>query len=187
VQNPVCFNNDSGVTVRDRAAHEAWARTKTRTQVRDNLLWKTGAATRCLDRPNLVAFFADMSAVLARVPERSGGGAGSSSGGGTTNGSFSANVGRWSWSATCSGSVYTGTFTIANVNPDGTFGGAFQQNGTASYDGTIAGRFQSGRVSFTRRWSGPDQQQWDGTLDQTRMAGTIAGFGAPCTFTANKQ
>jgi hypothetical protein len=108
------------------------------------------------------------------------------SGGGTTNGNYSGYAGRWSWSGTCNGSTYTGSFTIPSVNGDGTFGGAFQQNGTAAYDGTIAGRIQSGKVSFIRRWTGPDQQQWDGTLDQSRMVGNITGFGGPCTFTANR-
>ena len=82
VSNPACFNNDPNVTGRDRGAHEQWARTKTREQVRNNLQWKAVAAMKCLNRDYQLAFFADESAVLARIPSGSGGGGGG--GGGAT-------------------------------------------------------------------------------------------------------
>lgn len=74
VSNPACFNNDSGVVERNAAAHEQWARTKTREQVRDNLQWKAASAMRCLNRDYQLAFFADQSAALARIPGVSSGG-----------------------------------------------------------------------------------------------------------------
>lgn len=88
VSNPTCFNDDPHVTGRDRSAHEKWARTKTREQVRDNLQWKAVAAMKCLNRESQLAFFADESAALARVPsssEREGGGGESGSGRGGGN------------------------------------------------------------------------------------------------------
>lgn len=111
--------------------------------------------------------------------------AGAPAGAGAVSGSGS----TWSWSATCFGSVYTGTFAVTNRQSNGTFSGTFAQNGSASYNGTIAGQVQSLGISFTRRWNTPDSQQWTGTLDPTRttMSGNITGFGGPCTFSANKQ
>jgi hypothetical protein len=66
--NPACFNNDAGVVNRDPYAHERWARFKTRREVRDSLVWKAAAAFRCMDRNRQVAFFADMSVGIAKVP-----------------------------------------------------------------------------------------------------------------------
>jgi hypothetical protein len=64
-----CFNGDEGVLNTDAAGHESWARTKSRTQVRDNLAWKSAAAIRCLDAAhNRPDFFAEESVMLARVP-----------------------------------------------------------------------------------------------------------------------
>ena len=80
VSNPACFNNDEAVTGRDRSAHERWARSRTREQVRDNLQWKAVAAMKCLNRDNQVAFFADESAVLAHIPSSDGGGEGGGTG-----------------------------------------------------------------------------------------------------------
>jgi hypothetical protein len=73
VSNPACFNNDVSVTGRDRSAHERWARTKSREQVRDNLQWKAVAAMKCLNRDYQVAFFADESAAVAKIPSGGGG------------------------------------------------------------------------------------------------------------------
>src|ERR1700752_3774590 len=39
-----CFNGDQGALNTDAAGHEAWARSTSRTQVRDNLAWKSAAA-----------------------------------------------------------------------------------------------------------------------------------------------
>ncbi|HEY3027299.1 MAG TPA: WSC domain-containing protein [Pyrinomonadaceae bacterium] len=93
VSNPACFNNDPAVTGKDRSAHERWARTKTREQVRDNLQWKAVAAMKCLDRDYQVAFFADESVALARIPSSDGGGAGGGGeGGGKGSGQY---LGCW--------------------------------------------------------------------------------------------
>lgn len=68
-----CFNGDRGAINTDDAAHERWARTKTRTEVRDNLGAKAAAALRCLDAGhNRVDFFATASMYLAMSPTRSG-------------------------------------------------------------------------------------------------------------------
>lgn len=71
--NPACFNNDAGVVNRNQYAHERWARFKTRTEVRDSMVWKTASAFRCLDRNRQVAFFADLSAAVANVPNDNAG------------------------------------------------------------------------------------------------------------------
>jgi len=64
-----CFSGDQGVLNTDAAGHEAWARTKSRQQVRDNLAWKSAAAIRCLDPAhNRPEMFAAESVMLARVP-----------------------------------------------------------------------------------------------------------------------
>ena len=64
-----CFNGDQGVLNTDAAGQEAWARSKSRTQVRDNLAWKSAAAIRCLDAANnRPEMFAAESVMLARVP-----------------------------------------------------------------------------------------------------------------------
>ena len=68
-----CFGGDRGAINTDDAAHERWARTKTRTQVRDNLGAKAIAALKCLDAGhNRVDFFAHASMVLTRAPTRAG-------------------------------------------------------------------------------------------------------------------
>jgi hypothetical protein len=97
-------------------------------------------------------------------------------------------LGIWNWSATCSGSPYSGTFTISGLQPDGAFTGTFTQPSSPGYNGTIGGRLQSGRISFIRRWGTADQQQWDGVVDSSgRMTGNIVGYGGPCTFSASRQ
>jgi hypothetical protein len=107
VSNPACFNNEPNVTGRDRGAHERWARTKTREQVRDNLQWKAVSALRCLNRDNQVAFFADESEVLAKIPSNNDGGGNSSGGGAGGN---------------CQGTMgYAVTVTPNAVRPEGTF------------------------------------------------------------------
>jgi hypothetical protein len=64
-----CFNGDQGAINTDAAGHEQWARTKSRTQVRDNLAWKAATAIRCLDAGhNRLDFFAEASAMIARIP-----------------------------------------------------------------------------------------------------------------------
>jgi len=64
-----CFNGDQGAINPDAAGHEQWARTKSRTQVRDNLAWKSASAIRCLDvGNNRLDFFAEESVMLARIP-----------------------------------------------------------------------------------------------------------------------
>jgi hypothetical protein len=64
-----CFNGDQGALNTDAAGHESWARTKSRSQVRDNLAWKSAAAIRCLDPAhNRPEMFASESVMLARVP-----------------------------------------------------------------------------------------------------------------------
>lgn len=67
VSDPACFNGDGGAVGRDREGHAGWARTKSRQQLRDNLNWKVQSAFRCLDREHQVAFFADISAAVARA------------------------------------------------------------------------------------------------------------------------
>lgn len=67
-----CFNGDRGAINTDPAAHERWARTQSRVAVRDNLGWKAIQALRCLNvGDNRIDFFAEASAMLARVPEGS--------------------------------------------------------------------------------------------------------------------
>jgi hypothetical protein len=77
--------------------------------------------------------------------------------------------GTWKWSATCGGSPYSGTFTVA-LQPDNTFYGQFTQDGaSAVYNGTIAGRLQAASIVFNRRWGSPGEQQWSGRLDQSGL------------------
>lgn len=64
-----CFNGDRGIINTDATVHENWARTKTRKEVRDNLGAKAVAALKCLNEGNnRIDFFAEASAMLARVP-----------------------------------------------------------------------------------------------------------------------
>jgi hypothetical protein len=97
-------------------------------------------------------------------------------------------VGSWNWTANCGGGDHNGTFTIPGLQSDGTFAGPFVQVDNQSLNGTIAGRFASGKVAFTRH-SSQDNQQWNGTLDQTgrKMAGNITAPGYGCGWTASKQ
>jgi hypothetical protein len=100
-----CFGGDQGAIDTSAAAHEGWARTKSRTQVRDNLAWKAGAAIRCLDvGDNRQDFFAEASAMIARVP------------GGATPGS--------------AGNCNSGQYSLAGVPPTRT-GGQITVNWTA--------------------------------------------------------
>jgi hypothetical protein len=90
-------------------------------------------------------------------------------------------TGTWDESAKCPGGSSSGPFTISNQQPDGTFDGTFT-------DSTIAGRFQTNAVTFTRR-GGWGEQHWTATLDSTyrKMTGDITGKYGPCTFSAVKQ
>lgn len=64
-----CFDGDQGVLSTDAAGHEGWAQARSRSQVRDNLAWKSAAAIRCLPTAERRAsLFGDESAMLARVP-----------------------------------------------------------------------------------------------------------------------
>ena len=99
-------------------------------------------------------------------------------------------AGAWRWSATCAGSPFSGTFTISALQADGSFFGQFTSVYSPDvYNGTIAGQLRSGSIVFTRRWRSAGEQQWNGTLDPSgsAMSGNIAGYGGPCTFSANKQ
>lgn len=73
ISDPACFGGDTGVTGKQRAPHEQWARTKTREQVRDNLAWKMAKAMKCLSREQQNTFFADVSSVVANAPSSEGG------------------------------------------------------------------------------------------------------------------
>jgi hypothetical protein len=153
VSNPACFNNDVAVTGRDRSAHERWARTKSREQVRDNLQWKAVAAMKCLNRDQQVAFFADESAALAKIPSGNGGG-----GGGGTGGAVN---GRWNSTASPpvnivqNGETWTWTVEGSNEPGRGTIQGDYLKatwGGGASASGTITRRDSSGNAKEIR-WS----------------------------------
>jgi hypothetical protein len=153
VSNPACFNNDPNVTGRDRGAHEQWARTKTREQVRNNLQWKAVAAMKCLNRDYQLAFFADESAVLARIPSgRGGGGGGTGSAGCGLGTRWAVNDGGWPgiWTRRGNSNVFDGVWT-----KDGQF--------TALLTISINGN----RVNVSRRYAtlGGDCELKDGILD----------------------
>jgi hypothetical protein len=64
-----CFDGDEGVLKTDAAEHESWARARSRSQVRDNLAWKSAAAIKCLgSADSRASLFGNESAILARVP-----------------------------------------------------------------------------------------------------------------------
>jgi hypothetical protein len=148
VSNPACFNNDQSVTGRDRSAHERWARTKTREQVRDNLQWKAVAAMKCLNRDQQVAFFADQSAALAKIP--SGGDGGTGNAGGSLGGY---------WKVTCCNEELSWDVTI-NQQGNG-FSGAFSD---AVGGGLVTnGQLRGNAIEFDRSgaWG---SQHWSGQL-----------------------
>lgn len=64
-----CYGGDQGVLKTDAAAHESWALARSRSQVRDNLAWKSAAAIKCLgSAESRASLFGTESAMLARVP-----------------------------------------------------------------------------------------------------------------------
>lgn len=131
VSNPACFNNDPGVAERDGSKHEQWARGKTRGQVRDNLQWKAVAAMKCLNRDYQVAFFADESAVLARIPSGNGGGATGSSGGsrdGTCAGAAGYSVTIAPNPVRAGGSITVHVTVPGGAPPNGSWVGVFHGN-----------------------------------------------------------
>lgn len=160
VSNPACFNNDQSVTGRDRSAHERWARTKTREQVRDNLQWKAVAAMKCLNRDQQVAFFADESAALAKIPSGSGGGGVGGGSGGPVNGRWNSTASNpvnivqngvtWTW--TVEGSNEPGRGTIQGDYLRATWGAGATATGTITQrKNGIATRIQwSNGVVFSR-------------------------------------
>jgi hypothetical protein len=67
VPNAPCFNNDQGVISTDRNGHYQWAKTKSKQQLYQNLLWKMLAAFNCLNDTAKKAFFADLSVSIAKA------------------------------------------------------------------------------------------------------------------------
>jgi hypothetical protein len=76
-----CFGSDRSANGRDRSAHDQWARTKTRDEVRNNLQWKAAVAAKCTDARYAADFFADVSVVVARTAASPGGTTTTTSGG----------------------------------------------------------------------------------------------------------
>lgn len=68
-----CFAGDR-VTDKNRSAHEAWARTKTRNEMNGNLQWKAAGAIKCLERAAQNDYFTDVSLIVAKAPGSTGGG-----------------------------------------------------------------------------------------------------------------
>jgi hypothetical protein len=126
-----CFNGDAGVINPDASAHERWARTKTRVEMRDNLGWKALAALRCLDAGNnRLDFFAEASAMLARVP-----------GGATPASSGNCNSGQYSLAGVPparQGQQITVNWTAPANHPDGDWIGMFPENATPAEGRTVA-------------------------------------------------
>lgn len=161
VSNPACFNNDVAVTGRDRSAHEQWARAKSREQVRDNLQWKAVAAMKCLNRDYQVAFFADESAALARIPSGNGGGGG---GGGSANwtGSWTSTEGGF-MNLTQQGNTVTGEYGSGSGKVSGTVNGrvltlTWQRGG---YSGTAVLTLSADGSKYSGYYT-PGQVPWSG-------------------------
>ena len=72
VQQASCFGGDAGATNTDRSAHLAWASTRTRSQLLNNLQQKMSGAFNCLSPLGRVNLFADSSIETAATTRTSG-------------------------------------------------------------------------------------------------------------------
>jgi hypothetical protein len=161
VPNAACFNGDRGVLNTDWSAHEAFARTRSRNQLYNNLQWKVAAAFRCLDRASQASFFADLSVPIARAPIEgrggtigdSNGGSGGSTGPGTRTDTRSTGGSRAADPALAARlQQFAGTWYSGNKNQ------CYQM--TVSVSGTsMSGSYQ---LSTPYVDGGPMQGRWDG-------------------------
>ena len=62
-----CFHGDAGVVSTDRGLHRGWAERSGRGPAMTNLQSKLQDAMNCLDRPQQVRFYADVSAAIANT------------------------------------------------------------------------------------------------------------------------